>query len=66
MEISSALAMCDNGSDSANTSNSGSASEQELDSRSSQRELVEAGVVMPKRRRRACGANLLAKKIALK
>ena len=41
VEISSALAMCDNGSDSATTSNSGSASEQELDSRSSQRESVE-------------------------
>ena len=62
MEISSALAMCDNGSD----SDSGSASEQELDSRSSQRESVEAGVVTPKHRRRACEANFLAKKIARK
>ena len=60
MEISSALAMCDNGSD------SGSASEQELDSRSSQRESVEAGVVTPKHCRRACGVNFLAKKIARK
>ena len=58
--------MCDNGSDSANTSNSASASEQELDSRSSQRESVEAGVVTPKHHRQACGPNLLAKKIVRK
>lgn len=52
--------MCDNGSTSA------TACEQELDSRNSQQKSVEAGVLTPKRRRRACGANLLAKKIARK
>ena len=64
LRILLALAMCDNGSDSGATCSSGSASEQ--DSRSSQQELVEASVQAPKRRRRACGANLLAKKIARK
>ena len=66
LRILLALAMCDNGSDSGATCSSGSGSEQELDSRSSQPELVEASVQAPKRRRRACGANLLAKKIARK
>jgi len=44
--------MCDNGSTSA------TACEQGLDSRNSQQKSVEAGVLTPKRRLRACGENL--------